>query len=136
MNKLCSTSLALAGGLFLAGCAGMGPTPENQVLERAQERLDLFLAEDYAAAYDYLSPGYRSSVSSADYQRQQLMRRVRWTAARANESNCEEDSCKVRISLEYEVFGAVPGVTRFPSRGDATENWVRSDGQWYFVPGE
>jgi hypothetical protein len=123
----------LAAGL-LAGCAATGKPPEEAVLERAQERLDLVLSEDYAAAYEFLSPGYRSSVTLAAYQRDMVMRRLRWTDARAVGSECSEDVCKVRISMDFVVVGALPGVSRYETKGGGEENWIRTDGQWYYLP--
>ncbi len=137
MNKP-SILRALAGSVLaaglLAGCAATGKPPEEAVLERAQERLDLVLAEDYAAAYDFLSPGYRSSVTLAAYQRDMALRRVRWTDARAVGSECSEDVCKVRISMDFLVIGALPGVARYETKGSGEENWIRTDGQWYYLP--
>lgn len=125
--------LALAA-LILSACATTSKPPEEAVKERAQERLDLLIAQDYAAAYEYLSPGYRSGVTLNDYQRRMLRQRTQWTRATVGESDCSEDACKVRISIEYTIYGAVPGVSRFDSRAASTEDWVRSGGQWYFVP--
>ena len=125
----------LMGALALAACATTpAPTPEEAVLERAQERLDLLLAEDLAGAYEYLSPGYRSGVTLPAYQREVLSRPVRWTSARAVASDCSEDVCNVRIALEFEVYAAVPGMSRFKSPGAGEERWLRIDGQWYYVP--
>lgn len=139
MKKLVKQAAAFAPALMLAGalagCATMTPQSEEEaVLERAQERLDLLLAEDLAGAYEYLSPGYRSGVTLPAYQREVLTRPVRWTSAQAIESDCSEDVCNVRIALEFEVYGAVPGMTRFKSPGSSEERWLRIDGQWYFVP--
>ncbi|MEE4173254.1 MAG: hypothetical protein V2I57_03295 [Xanthomonadales bacterium] len=125
----------LVAALMLSGCATVtAPPPEEAVLERAQERLDLLLAEDLAGAYEYLSPGYRSGVTLPAYQREVLTRPVRWTSARAVASDCSEDVCNVRIALEFEVYAAVPGMSRFKSPGSGEERWLRIDGQWYYVP--
>jgi hypothetical protein len=137
MNKnpiaLALVAPLLAAGLF-AGCAAPVKPPEDIVLERAQERLDLILVEDYVAAYEYLTPGYRSSVTLPAYQRDMALRRARWTAAKATRSDCGEDVCKVRISMDFTVYGAVPGVSSFATKGSGEENWIRTDGQWYHVP--
>lgn len=122
--------------LALAACATVSQPPEAVVTERAQERLDALIAQDYAAAYEYLSPGYRSGVSLNDYTRRMLSRRMQWTNATVGESDCSEDACKLRISIDYEIFGAVPGVSRFKSKAAASEDWVRLDGTWYLVPSD
>jgi hypothetical protein len=124
----------LLAAILLSGCASSGQTTEGLVKLRAQERWDYLLAEDYTAAYGYLTPGYRSGVSLNRYQRKLLTQRVQWTDAEIGQSDCLEDACKIRISIGYAVYGAVPGVSRFDSRSAVTEDWIRVDGQWYFFP--
>ncbi len=132
--KIDVAGLALVAGLLLAGCAGMSKTPEDAVKERARERLDLVLADDFAGAYEYLSPGYRSGVTLANYQRKMLTRKTQWTDAVVGQSECSGDVCKVRISVDFTIFGAVPGVTRIDSKAGHLEDWVKIDGDWYLVP--
>ncbi len=127
-------SVAIAFLILLSGCAGMAKTPEEAVRERARERLDLILADDFAAAYEYLSPGYRSGVSSANYQRRMLSQKAQWRSATVGKSECSDDVCKIRISIDYSIYGVVPGVDRFDSTAAAVEDWVKADGKWYFVP--
>jgi len=125
----------LLSASLLGGCAAMTEKPpEAAVAERAQERIDYLLAEDYAAAYEYLSPGYRSGVSLADYQRKVLTQPTRWTAAQVGRSECSEDACKLKISVDYTIFGAVPGASRFDSKAAYEEDWVRLDGTWFHIP--
>ncbi len=97
-------------------------------------RWDALLSDDYAAAYEYLSPAYRSSVSLKQYQRFLLLMKVKWDKARYIESDCTETICKVTISLDYTAFGAVPGVSSFNATQKIEENWLRSGGHWYVVP--
>ena len=101
---------------------------------RAQQRWDALLSEDYQGAYEYLSPGYRSSMSPVDYQRKLLLQRIRWTGAAFKQSDCLDNVCKVRISVEYKIRGALPGVPVYEGRRIIEEDWIRSGGQWWFVP--
>lgn len=119
--------------LLLSACATTLST-ENTIENRAAARWDALLSGDLAGAYEYLSPGYRSSVTSLQYQRQVLLSRVKWTAARYIASDCTETTCKVTISLDYTIYGALPGVTSFSSTQEIKESWVKADGNWYFVP--
>lgn len=125
---------ALATMALLAGCASMNQTPEAAVTQRAQEHLDLYLEGNYVEAYKYLSPGYRSSVSLNEYQRKVLAQPMSWTNARVAGSDCTESSCKVRISVDIVVFGAVPGASRFETVSVINENWIKSGGTWFYVP--
>jgi len=121
--------------LLLAACAAAVPT-ERVIEERAMARWNALLSDDLAGAYEYLSPGYRSSVSSLQYQRALLLKRVRWNDAQYIESDCIETTCKVKISLSYTVFGAVPGLKSFDGTQRIEESWLLVAGKWYLVPKE
>jgi len=119
--------------LLLSGCA-TSVSKESQIEERATARWDALLSGDVVTAYEYLSPGYRSSVSLNQYQRSMLLRQVGWTNASYKGSECTEVSCKVKISLNYVVRGAIPGVKEFKGTQNVAESWVSVDGVWYLVP--
>ncbi len=121
--------------LLLSACAATVPT-ERVIEERAMARWNALLSNDFAGAYEYLSPGYRSSVSSLQYQRALLLKRVRWDDAQYIESDCIETTCKVKISLNYTVYGAVPGLKSFNGTQRIEESWLRVGGKWYLVPEE
>ena len=97
-------------------------------------RWDALFNKDIEAAYEYLSPGYRSSVSLLQYHRALLLSKIRWTGANYIEGDCEETVCNVKIILDFTVYGAVPGVKSFPSKQSIEESWVLVDGSWYLVP--
>ncbi len=130
-----SISRALPGGalLLLAACATIVPT-EQLIEQRATARWDAILSGNLEDAYAYLSPGYRSSVSSVQYQRSILLKTVRWTGAEYIESDCVETTCKVKISLDYTVYAAIPGVKSYSRSKVIEESWLQLDGSWYLVP--
>jgi len=119
--------------LLLSACATTART-ENTIEKRAMARWDTLFSGDLAGAYEFLSPGYRSSVPSLQYQRSLLMMKVKWTDARYIESDCTETICKVKITLDYTVYGALPGVKSFDGTQQIEETWLRVDGNWYYVP--
>jgi hypothetical protein len=119
---------------LLGGCASMESRPANTAEQRAAERLDLLFKGDLAGAYLYFSPGYRSGVSALAWQRSFLNRPVQWESAEVIESECSEDACKVKISVNFAVYGAVPGASRIALQDNILENWILSDGTWYLVP--
>ncbi len=121
------------GLLLLSACATTVRT-ENTIEKRAMARWNTVLNGDLAGAYEFLSPGFRSSVPSLQYQRQLLLNKVKWTGAQYIESDCTETTCKVTISLDYTVYGAIPGVKSFDSTQEIEESWVKVDGNWYYVP--
>ena len=119
--------------LLLSSCATT-MNAEMVVEERAKARWESLLSGDLAGAYEYLTPGYRSSVSSLQYQRSLLLMRIKWNEAQVIESECEEISCNVTISLDYTLHGALPGVSSFEGTQKFEESWLLVDGNWYFVP--
>lgn len=131
------TKLGKAAGLALVlaltACAG-APPKDHPIAERAQARWDNLLAGDLHAAYGYLSPAYRSSVGSVQYQRQIMLQKVRWTGAEYIDSDCSEETCKVRIFLDFSLIGVLPGVRRFDGSQEIEETWVKSGGQWWYLP--
>ena len=137
MNKFMANGLikpaSLCLLLLLSACASTGGS-KGSIEQRATERWDFLFSDNLTAAYDYLSPRYRSSVSLKQYQRTILLQRIKWTSAKYIESECAETSCKVKISIDYTVYGALPGVKSFDGTQEIEESWVKVDGKWYFVP--
>lgn len=128
-------SLALLVSLFLlSACATTVETKVIGVEERATARWEALLSDDLAGAYEFLSPGYRSSVTSVQYQRSILLQRVRWTDAEIRGSECTETTCMVSVLLSYRVTAALPGVKTFKGKKDGKESWVKVDDMWYLVP--
>jgi len=131
--RRCLSVLLLA--VVAASCA-TAPPAQTDIKERAQARWDAVLADDYDTAYSFYSPGYRSSHSRVDFEIYLRTRRVRWTSAEVRESSCEADVCKVVTRIGYSVAGAVPGVPVWKSKQNVPETWVRTEGQWWFLPEE
>ena len=133
MTKSLKMGAVLCFAALLAACAAP-VSQESLVEQRVNERWEKLLSGDLAGAYEYLSPGYRSSVTSLQYQRSILLKQVKWTSAKYLESNCEGVNCIARVNVGYTVYGALPGVKSFSSSRDVEETWLQVDGIWYFVP--
>ena len=133
INRVFKT-LAVTGGLLLLSACATNMAKTTSIEERATARWEKLLSGDIAGAYEYLSPGYRSSVSSMDYQRATLLKRVRWTGAQYRSSECGESTCEVKILLDFQVSGALPGVPTYNGKKDIVESWILVDGVWYLVP--
>lgn len=126
-------ALVVCGLLLASACAAPG-NKQSSIEERASARWDAFLAGDLAGAYEYLSPGYRSSVSSLQYQRMVLLQQIKYTSAKYVSSECEETTCNVTVLVGFTVYGALPGVKSFDGTRNVDESWVLVDGNWYMVP--
>ena len=134
MNRRSMLVAGLCCSLVLLSACATKMSTENVLEERATARWETLLSGDLAGAYEYLSPGFRSSVPSLQYQRRLLLNKVKWTGAHYIESDCTETTCKVKISLDYTVYGAIPGVKSFDGTQEIEESWVKVNGTWYFVP--
>ena len=122
--------------VLIAGCAGMnepGETAEQIVEERANQRWESILTGELDVAYEMLSPAQRSMISSLAYKRDVLGSPVRWKSAEVKEVECEELTCRVSIEVGMDIIGAVPGVPRFTVQQDLEEQWILTDGSWWFV---
>jgi len=120
--------------LGLAACAGMGGiTPETPVekkeavvAERAQERWNALIRNDYLAAYEYLSPTARELLPYDEY-RTRARGELRYTAAKVDRVTCEAEACKVRMIVTYDhrlMKGIVTPVD---------ESWVLDKGQFWYL---
>lgn len=118
--------------LMLAACAST-PKPDP-VVQRAQERWDALIAGDLEKAYGYYSPGFRSSTSVFDFGVGIRSRPVRWTAASYKDHQCEGERCIVRFDIEFRVPRPVPGLDVYNGEDVVEDTWIRSQGQWWYIP--
>lgn len=113
--------------------SGGKETEASSVGERAVARWQHIVAGRYADAYNLLSPGYRQTISQVDYELAIRNRPLRWTDASYMDQSCtSEDLCTVKIMLNFEV--QMPSVGVVKSQDVLEEKWIRSEGQWYFLP--
>ena len=114
----------------LSGCATTaGSTPEQAVIQRAQERWDHLLKSQYAKAYTYLTPAERAVTSEENYV-QRFSSGASWVSAKVASATCETaDRCNVTINLETRV---VARGFKDPLKTTPTEIWVFENGKWWF----
>jgi hypothetical protein len=133
----CRPILLLAfmlAALFLSACASTTPKPDNTIVKRAQDRWAALLADDFETAYSYYSPGYRSTTSVIDFAFKIRARRVRWTSAEYKEHSCAENSCTLVFKVGFTVNKPVPGLDKYDGSDTTEEKWVKTDGQWWYLP--
>lgn len=119
----------------LAGCAAVAPkSPEEAVAERAKARWEHILAGDVESAWELYSPGYRSAVSARALAAKIANQRVRWTDAKFLGVACEPDICHPRFDVTYKYRVPVRAVGVVTNTRAITEDWIRVDGKWFYVP--
>lgn len=106
----------------------------NSVGARAQARWDALIERQYAQAYQYYTPGFRSSTPLDRFAGGFAGGRVIWEQAEYVDEECEEDRCVVRLRVTYAYLQLAPGVDRYPSTRTVKETWIRLDDHWYYTP--
>ncbi|MGH9759134.1 MAG: hypothetical protein ACRD4M_15460 [Candidatus Acidiferrales bacterium] len=119
--------------LLIAGCQRQDPA--RIVQQRALERWNLLIESHPVKAYDYLSPGYRSTHTLDQYVAFVATARLKWKSAKVVQAQCETEVCSVRLIVESTVPATVANTPRdLQLQTPLTEKWIASDGQWYFLP--
>jgi hypothetical protein len=126
-------ALVLTAAILSACATGPGRVG-NVIVERAQGRWEALLAGDFEKAYSYYSPGYRSGTSVFDFTFEIRSRRVIWTSAQYREHSCVENSCTVLFDVGYRVVQPVPGLDKWDGSDELEEKWVKTGGQWWYLP--
>ena len=131
------TVLILLAVMLLSACATTSTSsPEDIVRERAQARWDALLSRDYAGAYALYSPGYRSTATVVDFEISIRMRRIRYTSATYKGQSCDENTCTVSFQVGYRVGTPVPGVGVWDGYEVINDQWIKTGGEWWYLPEE
>lgn len=120
--------------LLTTACATAPRTEDDKVVSRAQERWDAIVTNDLETAYGYYTPGYRSSTNMIDFAVSQRIRKVAYTSAEYIEHDCEGSRCTVKFDVGFRVAAPVPGMTRFDSKQVIEDTWVKTSGEWWYLP--
>jgi hypothetical protein len=128
---------------FLVACAaGTGTrTPgsdEAQLSTRPIERWNHLIGGEIDRAWDYLSPGYRSTRNRVGYIEAMSNRPVEWIAADYHSHSCDENGrfCTVNLKVTFKVRSRQTGVGDVEAFSYLSERWVKSGDIWYHVPEE
>ncbi len=127
------TGLTLAV-VLLTACASTPPAPEQTVEQRAQARWNHLIAGEAAEALAYFTPGYRAITPERDFDAWLRGRPVKWLAAEVKSGECSDpDRCRIVTAVTYRVPNAPTGINEMRMTRDIEEEWIRLDGQWWYV---
>lgn len=128
-------AIGLLGGCQTGGATRKEDGGKEATLEaRAAQRWSYLIARDPGKAYDYLTPGYRKTVSRASYAATMGSRPVKWKSASVTKKECEEELCIVYVLLDYEATFAGTGGRPVSAFAPLREKWVKQAAQWYYLP--
>lgn len=121
-------AVALSACATAPGTGGEEPGTADAVAEvraLAQGRWDALIRGDITAAYSYLSPVSKASMSLLQYQ--QRIRVGLWKRAEVETVSCDPEVCKVGVKITYD-YKLAKGVET-----PLSESWVKEGGKWWFV---
>ena len=129
---LLTTALALSSSCSYISVLS---NDENTVMSRAEKRLHALYKLDYATAYKYMSPGYRSmndlKLFSADYSGASEMDSYKITKV-----DCESiEVCSVHVITYYNssIFGlGSPSDEDYIIDYASKQTWIKLGNQWWF----
>ncbi|VAW34918.1 hypothetical protein MNBD_GAMMA01-2179 [hydrothermal vent metagenome] len=132
MNKLNAIILILTATLSMTACVD---SEKDKLDNRIIEFWNYKINNDFNKAYEFLSPGWRSSEDKESYVRRMSRSVVDWLGIKIKDKKCSEKYlCVVVLEIEYEYHfkGTMAGKIRIPS--DIRETWLMKDNIWYYVP--
>lgn len=132
-------AMAVLGGCQTGGTkknAGAAPPASGagSIEARAAQRWAYLIEAKAEKAYDYLSPGFRKSMSREQYAASKNAVALKWQRASVSKKECQEDVCEVFILLDYLVNLPNAGGGATQAFAPIREKWVKSGKQWYFLP--
>ena len=116
--------VGLATAALLSACAGE-QTPEERVMARAQDRLELLMAGDFEESMRYTTPSYRQS-RTLDYYTRAFLGAAGWEDVEVVEAVCDNAACDVTYKLTYPTLQSGLVNTR-----TMAERWIQVDGDWF-----
>lgn len=108
--------------------------PGAPIERRVTDRWKLLIARDAARAYTYLTPGYRTTTTPAQYDEWLRTRQVKWTSGKYVDRHCADaTTCTVSVEVSIETkLPGIPGIQQ--STGVIDEQWLQIEGVWYHLP--
>jgi len=134
--RLCTLFLPLALAACGGGASVKAPPANDSALEkRSVERWNLLIAHKAEKAYDYLSPGTRTTESREKYAADMNNRPVHWQSVSYIDRKCDDpDACTLQMQAAFSVNMSARMGTDVQSVTLLWERWIRVNGQWYYLP--
>lgn len=127
--------LLFVTGLAWAANADIVSAERDHVLrQRVHERWDALMKKDYATAYQFEMPVFRSAYSLQEYQRG-FGDDIVWEKVEVDRLLFQgDDVATIYLNMQYHpakhvMEGVMPKITSM-----MTEKWILVDGQWWHVP--
>jgi hypothetical protein len=132
IKAVLDANVLIAVALALTACATLNADSSAErkakvVAERADARWKAIIEKDFDAAYAYLSPASRATITRLGFRA--AASRLQYRNAKVEGVTCDKTVCSARVELTYDTK-MMQGV-RTPIR----ESWIIDQGQaWYVWP--
>lgn len=145
-RRVCLRLLAAGVAFALGGCAGLEPAaPENvaeaspawldaqkpRIAARAQARWAALIKGDFATAYQFETPAYRSVFSAQQFQ-SQFGGAAMWTMAKVNSVRYDQNNVAL-VSVDVHYTVALPASVGHTASRVMQERWLYTDGDWWYI---
>lgn len=130
MNKSKWTVLLMIA--CLTGCQ-----QAEDLATSATSRWTGIIEEDFERAYAYFSPGHKEIESLESFKLRIMTAKINlnWTAVEFVGQECAEETvCEVTVKLDYSYNFTKRSLGGMDVQTEITENWIKLDDRWYFVP--
>jgi hypothetical protein len=128
----------LLAPLALAACGGVSavkPQDDSVLEKRAIERWNLLIAHKAEKAYDFLTPGSRTTETREKYASDMNNRPVHWQSVTYVDRKCDDaDACTLQLQASFSVNMSARMGHDVQSVTLLWERWIRVNGQWYYLP--
>lgn len=139
-------AMPVLAALLLGACASAPSTTTGSATsddskaalkQRAQQRWELLLAHEAAKAWNYLTPGYRATITAEKYGNKLNSRPIQWKSADVTKIDCAQPgNCQVYVSITYSTVVGIGGGGPITTFAPLKETWLFVHDQWYYLPGE
>lgn len=92
------------------------------------------IKREFAKAYPYYTPGYRSKTSLLQFVDNFPGGRVVWNDVEYAKQECGPVKCQVWVDITYSYLNPAPGVDSLSNTRRVEETWLLIDGVWYYSP--
>lgn len=133
--RLCTLLLPLALAACGGGASVKSPANDSALEKRSVERWDLLIAHKAEKAYDYLTPGTRTTQTREKYAADMNNRPVHSQSVTYIDRKCDDpDACTLQLQAAFSVNMSARMGQDVQSVTLLWERWVRVNGQWYYLP--
>lgn len=113
----------------LIGCSAVDTTfnasPQAVVEKRAVERWQALIRSDVDAAYKYLTPALRNTMSLERYR--DKVKPGLWRNVKVSSVACQADTCKAKVVVQYDIRD-LKGLEK-----EFEETWLKESDNWWYV---